>query len=732
MMTNESAFTKLFPNYKSVEFDMPDGKTIKIETGKLANQAHGAVLVTCGNTVLMATVVSAYEPKENASFFPLTVDYQENYSAAGKIPGGFFKREGRLSSYEILTSRLVDRALRPMFPDNYYHETQVLVKLMSYDKNDVFPDALAAFAASSAIMASDIPFNGPISEVRVARVNGEFKLNPNFQEMEESDMEMIVAATIDNVVMVEGEMKEVSEAEMVEAIKVAHEAIKLQCKAQIELMEASGNTVKRSLVPQEENEEVKARVEALAKEKIYEVARGAYSKVERSEKLKAIKEEVKALYEDDEESEELELAMRYYKNLEKEVIREVILKEKRRLDGRGLEEIRPLYMEIDVLPRTHGSALFTRGETQVLASTTLGNKLDEQMIDNATYKGFEDFILHYNFPPFSTGETKPMRGPARREIGHGNLAHRSLKQVMPNSEENPYTVRIVADVLESNGSSSMASVCGGSLALMDAGIKIKSHVSGIAMGLISGENGEVAVLTDILGDEDHLGDMDFKVTGTRKGICACQMDIKVEGLSYEILGQALEQARRARLEILDKMYEVIDQPRYEFKPFVPRIHKIFIARDFIGAVIGPGGSTIQEMQRETGTTITIDEVGDQGEIVISGDDKDSIEAAIEKIKAITAVPQTGEVYEAKVKSIMPYGAFVEFLPGKEGLLHISEISWSRIEKVEDVLKVGDMIKVKLLDIDKRSGKFKLSRKVLLEPPAHVKEKMEKRDSGQHE
>jgi len=731
-MTNESAFKQLFPNYKSVEFDMPDGKKIKIETGKLANQAHGAVLVTCGNTVLIATVVSAYEPKENASFFPLTVDYQENYSAAGKIPGGFFKREGRLSSYEILTSRLIDRALRPMFPDNYYHETQVLVKLMSYDKNDVFPDALAAFAASSAIMASDIPFNGPISEVRVARVNGEFKVNPNFQEMEESDLEMIVAATMDNVVMVEGEMKEVSEAEMVEAIKVAHEAIKLQCQAQIQLMEESGKTVKRSLVPQDENEEVKAKVEALAKDKIYEVARGAYSKVERSEKLKAIKEEVKALFDEEEESEELELAKRYYKNLEKEVIREVILKEKRRLDGRGLEEIRPLYMEIDVLPRTHGSALFTRGETQVLASATLGNKLDEQMIDNATYKGFEDFILHYNFPTFSTGETKPMRGPARREIGHGNLAHRSLEQVMPDSEENPYTVRIVADVLESNGSSSMASVCGGSLALMDAGVKIKSHVSGIAMGLISGENGEVAVLTDILGDEDHLGDMDFKVTGTRKGICACQMDIKIEGLSYEVLGQALEQARRARLEILDKMYEVIDQPRYEFKPFVPRIHKIFISRDFIGAVIGPGGSTIQEMQRETGTTITIDEVGDQGEIVITGDDKESIDAAIEKIKAITAVPQTGEVYEAKVKSIMPYGAFVEFLPGKEGLLHISEISWSRIEKVEDVLKVGDMIKVKLLDIDKRSGKFKLSRKVLLEPPAHIKEKMDKRESDHKE
>ena len=731
-MTNESAFKQLFPNYKSVEFDMPDGKKIKIETGKLANQAHGAVLVTCGNTVLIATVVSAYEPKENASFFPLTVDYQENYSAAGKIPGGFFKREGRLSSYEILTSRLIDRALRPMFPDNYYHETQVLVKLMSYDKNDVFPDALAAFAASSAIMASDIPFNGPISEVRVARVNGEFKVNPNFQEMEESDLEMIVAATMDNVVMVEGEMKEVSEAEMVEAIKVAHEAIKLQCQAQIQLMEESGKTVKRSLVPQDENEKVKAKVEALAKAKIYEVARGAYSKVERSEKLKAIKEEVKALFDEEEESEELELAKRYYKNLEKEVIREVILKEKRRLDGRGLEEIRPLYMEIDVLPRTHGSALFTRGETQVLASATLGNKLDEQMIDNATYKGFEDFILHYNFPPFSTGETKPMRGPARREIGHGNLAHRSLEQVMPDSEENPYTVRIVADVLESNGSSSMASVCGGSLALMDAGVKIKSHVSGIAMGLISGENGEVAVLTDILGDEDHLGDMDFKVTGTRKGICACQMDIKIEGLSYEVLGQALEQARRARLEILDKMYEVIDQPRYEFKPFVPRIHKIFISRDFIGAVIGPGGSTIQEMQRETGTTITIDEVGDQGEIVITGDDKESIDAAIEKIKAITAVPQTGEVYEAKVKSIMPYGAFVEFLPGKEGLLHISEISWSRIEKVEDVLKVGDMIKVKLLDIDKRSGKFKLSRKVLLEPPAHIKEKMDKRESDHKE
>ncbi len=730
-MTNESAFKHLFPNYKAVEFDMPDGKKIKVETGKLANQAHGAVLVTCGNTVLMATVVSAYEPKENASFFPLTVDYQENYAAAGKIPGGFFKREGRLSSYEILTSRLIDRALRPMFPDNYYHETQVLVKLMSYDKNDVFPDALAAFAASSAIMASDIPFNGPISEVRVARVNGEFKINPNFQEMQESDLEMIVAATLDNVVMVEGEMKEASEAEMVEAIKIAHEAVKVQCKAQIQLMEESGNTVKRSLVPPVENDEIRTKVEELAKDKIYEVARGGYSKVDRTEKLKAIKEEVKSLYNGEEDSEEdMELAMRYYKNLEKEIIREVILKEKRRLDGRGLEDIRPLYMEIDVLPRTHGSALFTRGETQVMASVTLGTKLDEQMIDNATYKGFEDFILHYNFPPFSTGETKPMRGPARREIGHGNLAHRSLKQVMPDSEENPYTVRIVADVLESNGSSSMASVCGGSLALMDAGVKVKSHVSGIAMGLISGENGEVAVLTDILGDEDHLGDMDFKVTGTRKGICACQMDIKVEGLSYEVLGQALEQAKRARLQILDKMYDVISEPRYEFKPFVPRIHKMFITRDFIGAVIGPGGSTIQELQRETGTSITIDEVGDQGEIIISGDDKDSIEAAIQKIKAITAVPQTGEVYEAKVKSIMPYGAFVEFLPGKEGLLHISEISWSRIEKVEDVLKVGDVIKVKLLDIDKRSGKFKLSRKVLLEPPAHIKERLEKKDSDE--
>lgn len=710
----------LFPNYQTISMEMADGTTIQLETGKMAKQADGAIVLSCGNTKLLATVVSAREAKEGQSFFPLSVDFQEKYAAAGKIPGGFFKREGRLSEYEILTSRLVDRALRPMFADNYLNETQVLISLISHDK-EVMSDALAALAASAALTISDIPFDGPISEVRVARIDGAFKVNPTRTELETADMDLIVAANMDSVLMVEGEMEQVSEDELVDAIAFAHEAIKQQCELQIKLRELTGNTPKRAIEPQNENEEIKAMVEAFAKERIHTVAASALPKHERSDALSAIKEDLVASLGEEPDEETVEFTKRYYKSLEKEVIRDMILHEKKRLDGRQLNEVRPIAIEVDVLPAAHGSALFTRGETQSLTTVTMGTKLDEQLIDNASYKGYENFILHYNFPPFSTGETKPMRGPGRREVGHGNLAHRSIKQVMPADEDNPYTVRVVSDILESNGSSSMATVCAGSLALMDAGVKTHGAVSGIAMGLIGDEHGNVAVLSDILGDEDHLGDMDFKVTGTADGICACQMDIKIKGLSYDILRSALAQAREGRLHILGKMNEVINAPRDTFKPHVPRIEKLFIARDFIGAIIGPGGSIIQEMQRETNTTINIEEVGDQGQIMIAGENAESIQAALQRIKAITATPETGEVYTATVKSIMPYGAFVEFMPGKEGLLHISEIEWRRLDNVEDVLKVGDVIDVKLLDIDKRSGKFKLSRKVLLEKPEGYQE-----------
>ncbi len=723
-MSNEQDI--LFPNHQTVSVDMGGGTTIHLETGKMAKQADGAVVLTCGKTMLLATVVSAKEAKEGQPFFPLSVDFQEKYAAAGKIPGGFFKREGRLSEYEILTSRLVDRALRPMFADNYLNETQVLISLISHDK-EVMPDALAAFAASAALTISDIPFDGPISEVRVARVEGEFKVNPTRTELEDADMDLIVAANMDSVLMVEGEMQEVSEDDLVDAISFAHDAIKKQCEVQVQLRELTGNKPKRDIPAVPENEEIKAMVEQFAKDRIYKVASSALPKHERAESLSAIKDELVESLGEEPEEETVELTKRYYKELEKEVIRNMILHDKKRLDGRQLNEVRPIAVEVDVLPAAHGSALFTRGETQSLTTVTMGTKLDEQLIDNASYKGYEDFILHYNFPPFSTGETKPMRGPGRREVGHGNLAHRSLKPVMPEEEDNPYTVRVVSDILESNGSSSMATVCAGSLALMDAGVKISAPVSGIAMGLIGDDQGNVVVLSDILGDEDHLGDMDFKVTGTEEGICACQMDIKIKGLSYDILRSALAQAREGRLHILQRMNTAIKEPRTEFKPHVPRIEKLFIARDFIGAIIGPGGSVIQEMQRETNTTINIEEVGDQGEIMIAGDNAEAIQAALQRIKAITATPETGEVYTSTVKSIMPYGAFVEFMPGKEGLLHISEIEWRRIDNVEDVLKVGDVIDVKLLDIDKRSGKFKLSRKVLLEKPEGYVEP--KRDRG---
>lgn len=714
-MSQEEAKNQLFPNYKSINIEMPDGPAIKIETGKFARQADGAVMVTCGKTMLLATVVSAREVREGQSFFPLSVDYQEKFSAAGKIPGGFFKREGRLSDYEVLTSRLVDRALRPMFPDGYMNDTQVMISLVSLDKT-VMPDSLAGLAASSALAVSDIPFGGPISEVRVGRVDGKLKINPSREELTHADIELLVAGTADSIVMVEGEMKEVSEEEMVEAIAYAHDAIKKQCEAQKELEKLVGATTKRDVEAPEENADIKAKVEA-ARDKIYKVAKSALPKHDRSDQLKAVRQEIIDALGEEPDPAEVDLIKEYYHDLEKEIIRNLILDEGIRLDGRKLNEVRPLYMEIDNLPAAHGSSLFTRGETQSLSTVTLGTKMDEQLLDQAAFKEYTNFILHYNFPGFSTGEVRPNRGPGRREVGHGNLAMRSLKQVMPDPDDNPYTVRVVSDILESNGSSSMATVCAGSLALMDAGIKISGGVSGIAMGLISRESdGKVAVLTDILGDEDHLGDMDFKVTGTKKGICACQMDIKITGLSYDILKQALAQANEARTYILNEMNKVISEAREEFKPHVPRIEKMFISREFIGAVIGPGGKVIQELQRETGTTITIDEVGDQGEIIISGDDKNAIEAVIKRIEGITAIPKTGEVYEATVKTIMPYGAFVEFLPGREGLLHISEISWKRIETMDDVFKVGDKVKVKLLDIDKRNGKFKLSRKVLLEKP----------------
>ena len=705
-------------------FDLGDGRSISIETGRLARQADGAVVVRMGDTMLLATVVSAKEPKESAAFFPLTVDYQEKFAAAGRIPGGFLKREGRLSDNEILISRLVDRAIRPLFPDGYYNETQIIISLISSDEK-VAPDALAALAASAAISVSDLPFEKPVSETRVARIDGKFVVNPYREDLEKADLDIIVGATEDSVCMVEGEMAECSEESLIEAIHIGHEAIKVQCQAQNELAEMVGIKEKRVFEPPVEDEELKKKIEDGYRDKIYKVARAGTEKHERKEGFSKIREEFLETY-SEEELEELDTDKvdQYFHDLEKDVIRKMVLEEKVRLDGRKLEEIRPLYMETDFLPAAHGSAIFTRGETQSLTTVTMGTKLDQQMLDYATYTGYSKFILHYNFPPFSTGEAKFLRGPSRREIGHGNLAMRSVKGVMPNMDEYPYTVRVVSDILESNGSSSMATVCASSMALMDAGVQLKSHVSGIAMGLISDEEtGEAAVLTDILGDEDHLGDMDFKVTGTRKGICACQMDIKMRGLSSELLTKALNQAKDARLSLLDEMEKVISDPRPEFKPHVPRIEKMIIDSEFIGAIIGPGGKIIQEIQKETDTIITIDEVDNKGEVLIAGDNKEKIDAAVDRIKNIIAVPEVGEEYEGVVKSIMPYGAFIEFLPGKQGLLHISEISWSRIEKLEEVMKEGDVVRIKLLDIDQKSGKYRLSRKVLLpkQPKETVKE-----------
>ncbi|WP_205500679.1 polyribonucleotide nucleotidyltransferase [Rufibacter psychrotolerans] len=695
---------------------MANGRDITIETGKLAKQADGSVVVKCGNAMLLATVVSNKEAREGVDFLPLSVDYQEKFASSGKIPGGFLKREARLSDYEILISRLVDRILRPMFPDDYHAETQVIINLISAD-SEILPDALAALAASAAISVSDIPFNGPISEVRVARIDGQYQINPLLSDLSRADIDLIVGGSADSVAMVEGEMSEVSEEDMLEAIRVAHEAIKGQVQAQVELAQEVGNTTKREYSHETNDPELKELIFKAVYDKAYQVAAsGNNVKAQRKEAFKAIKEEFVASLPED-HTYDATLIGKYFHDAEKEAVRDAVLKERRRLDGRALDEIRPIWSEVNYLPSAHGSAVFTRGETQSLTTVTLGTKLDEQMIDGAMFSGFNKFMLHYNFPPFSTGEAKPMRGTGRREVGHGNLAMRSLKKVLPPEDENPYTIRIVSDILESNGSSSMATVCAGTLALMDAGIQIKAPVSGIAMGLIMDEEtGNFAVLSDILGDEDHLGDMDFKVTGTAKGITACQMDIKVKGLSFEILGQALAQARNGRLHILGEMNKTIAQPNPDFKPHTPRSQNIIIDKEFIGAIIGPGGKVIQQIQRDSGAVIQIEEKNDKGYVNVFATNQDAMQLAVSKIKAIVAVPEVGETYVGKVKSIQPYGAFVEFMPGKDGLLHISEVKWERLESMEGVLELGEEIKVKLVDVDPKTGKFKLSRKALLPKP----------------
>jgi len=717
------------PITKSI--DLGDGRSITIETGKLAKQADGSVMLRMGNTMMLAAVTAAKDAKPDVDFMPLQVEYKEKFSAYGRFPGGFLRREGRASDYEILVCRLVDRALRPLFPDDYHADVFVTITLFSADGEDM-PDALAGLAASAALAVSDIPFNGPISEVRVARIDGQFVVNPTFKQMEQADMDIMVGATMDNIMMVEGEFKEVSEAEMLEAIKVAHEAIKVQCQAQMELMEAVGKTVKREYCHEVNDEELKKDVWAKCYDKAYAVAAsGNTNKHERSDNFAAIVEEYKATFTEEELAEKSALISRYYHDVEKEAMRRSILDEGKRLDGRSTTEIRPIWSEVDYLPGAHGSAVFTRGETQSLTTVTLGTKLDEKIIDDVLNNGKERFLLHYNFPPFSTGDARPARGVSRREVGHGNLAHRALKPMIP--ADYPYVIRVVSDILESNGSSSMATVCAGTLALMDAGVKIKKPVTGIAMGLISEKKGtNYAVLSDILGDEDHLGDMDFKVTGTRDGITATQMDIKVDGLSYEILEKALNQAREGRLHIMDKIQETLAEPRPDLKDNAPRIEVIIINKEFIGAVIGPGGKIIQGIQEETGATVTIEEIDGYGRVEVSATNRQSIEAAVNKIKGIVAVPEVGEVYEAKVRSVMPYGAFCEFLPGKDGLLHISEISWDRIEDMEQAgLKEGDMIEVKLIDIDPKTGKFKLSRKVLLPRPPRPEKPIQKRNEGEN-
>lgn len=704
-------------NLISKTFDVGDGRMITIETGKLAKQADGSVIVKMGNTMLLATACAKQDAGENVDFMPLTVDYQEKYAAAGRFPGGFFKREARPSDYEILISRLIDRALRPLFPDDFHAETQVLVYLISHDKN-IQPDSLAALAASAALTISDIPFNGPISEVRVGRVNGKLVINPSKEQLENSDIDIMVAASEHDINMVEGEMKEISENDMIEALKFAHDHIKIQCQAQKELA-AMVAKAKREYCHENNDEELKKAIFSFAYDKCYAIAKeGLANKKLRSEKFKAVKEEFIATLPEEEADEKSFLISKYYHDVEKKAMRDCVLNERVRLDGRKLNEIRPIWTEVDYLPSAHGSSIFTRGETQSLTTVTLGTKMDEQIIDGAVYEGKNRFLLHYNFPAFSTGEVKPNRGTGRREVGHGNLALRALKQVVP--ADYPYSIRIVSDILESNGSSSMATVCAGSLALMDAGITIREHVSGIAMGLISDpETKKYAVLSDILGDEDHLGDMDFKVCGTSKGITACQMDIKVDGMSYQVLEEALNQAKEGRLHILGKLNETLTQPREDFKPFVPRIVRIEIPNEFIGAVIGPGGKHIQELQRETNTVITIEEEGNIGIVEVASSEKEGLERAVNRIKMITAVPEVGHVYDGVVKKLTTFGAFVEILPKKEGLLHISEYEWTKTDDISKYLKEGDRIQVKLIEIDSKTGKLRLSRKVLIPKPEPV-------------
>ena len=694
-----------------------DGREISITTGKLAKQAHGSVELRMGNTHLLATVVSSFEAREGVDFLPLTVDYREKFSADGRFPGGFLKREARPTDQEILIMRLVDRILRPMFPSDYHAEVQIMISLNSHDP-EVKPDALAALAASSALAVSDIPFNGPISECRVARIEGKYKINPSSTELENADMDLMIGASADSVAMVEGEMNEVSESEMIEAIKIGHEAIKEQCAAQLELAaKTDTSSNKREYCHEIHDEDLKIRIKKDTYNEVYAVASEGLEKTERSEKFKAVKENwISKLNEEEVEKYDSKLIGVYYHDVEKEAVRNLVLSEGKRLDGRETSEIRPIWCEIDYLHSPHGSAVFTRGETQSLTTVTLGSATDVNRLDGVTHQGHESFYLHYNFPPFSTGEARMKFSVSRREIGHGNLAQRALKKMIPT--DNPYTVRIVSDILESNGSSSMATVCAGTLALMDAGVKIQKPVSGIAMGLISDKENpnNYAVLSDILGDEDHLGDMDFKICGTADGITACQMDIKVQGLSYEILEKALMQAKDGRLHILDKLIETISEPRVQLKPQTPKIITLKVPKSTIGGIIGPGGKIIQELQASTETNISIQEVDDIGVVEILGTDQQKIDLAVEKIRSIAFIPEVGAIYKGKVKSIMPYGAFVGISSNTDGLVHISELAWKKVEKVEDVLKEGETIEVKLIAIDERSGKLKLSRKVLLPKP----------------
>ncbi len=700
---------------KSVKFEVNPGQEIFIETGKIARQADGAVTVRQGNCILLATVVANKDPKDGQDFFPLSVDYQEKFASAGRIPGSFFKREARLNDYEILTSRLIDRALRPLFPEDYLCDVQVLISLVSSDEH-VMPDSLACLAASAALAVSNIPIKEIISEVRIAKIDGKFVINPSKAELAKCELEFIIAATEKNLMMVEGEAKECSEEELVECLELAHEAIKKQIKAQAELRKLVGITEVRDYKKPEQDEEIKKKVYDFATAKVDAIARMGSAKHERSDAFSALKKEIIEHLGTEITDLQKKLAGKYYEDLKWEVVRNMIVDSRIRLDGRQLDQVRPLAMETSPLPTPHGSSLFTRGETQSLTTVTLGTKLDELMQETAQSAEYQKFFLHYNFPPFSTGEVKMMRGVGRREVGHGNLAQRSLKQMLPDSTVFPYTLRVVSDILESNGSSSMATVCAGSLALMDAGVPVPKHVSGVAMGLISREDGKYAILTDILGDEDHLGDMDFKVTGTRDGICGVQMDIKVDGLSMDIMREALSQAKKGRLHILDAMYECIPAARADVKPHAPRMVKLIIDKEFIGAVIGPGGKIIQEMQRTTGATINIEEVDNHGEVSIFSANKESLDAAVRWINGIVAVPEIGDVYDGVVKGIKEFGAFVEFMPGKQGLLHISEISWKRLETMDGIYKEGDQVKVKLVGLDPKTGKFKLSHKALLPKP----------------